>query len=100
MVLAVIDPAKQRLRSKHGVMQGNLAKVCQAMIACKSSNVSFNSAGCDSFTEIGATQPTLPTGATYRITRGGTSTAATGYNWADAYMESGTANFSSSCALS
>jgi len=80
VVLAVIDPAKQRRKSKESVMQANLAKACLALVACKTSSTTMDTATCDTWPEIGATNPSgTPTGANYYLT-GSYGTGATNYN--------------------
>jgi prepilin-type N-terminal cleavage/methylation domain-containing protein len=82
LVLAVINPQRQRQRAAEGVARGNLAKVCQAIVACQSSLTTFNSALCDSWAEVGTVgnaAPDKPTVAVWSApTATGTATLATG----------------------
>lgn len=87
IVLAVVNPQRQRQRASEGVARGNLAKVCQAIIACQSSLTTFDSAKCDSWAEIGTTgsaAPDKPVGAVWSVpTATGTATLATGAVYSD-----------------
>lgn len=70
IVLAVINPARQRQRSEEAVMRGNLTKVCQSLLACASAQSTVNNALCDTFDEVGALVPDRPIGATYNVGMG------------------------------
>lgn len=60
IVLVVINVPTQRTRTKQGVAKANITKVCAAFTACLSSSVSGDTAGCDTWLEVGAIQPTEP----------------------------------------
>lgn len=75
ITLAVINPVKQRRKAKEAVAEANLARICQALIACQSSLSSYQADYCDSWDEIGVIKPTQPTGLTqdYHLARSGTT---------------------------
>ena len=83
MTIAVINPIKQRRKAREGVAKSNIAKVCQAVIACQSSLSTAHADYCNTWDEIGVTQPTQPTGATYTVSSSG-PTGDTAY--AQAYV--------------
>ncbi len=79
-VISVINPVRQRQKAQEGVAKSNIAKICQALVACQSSLSTPNAANCGSFDLIGVIQPTQPTGAVYSI--GGSGTGLWDYAYA------------------
>lgn len=77
-LITVINPARQRQKANEGVARSNLAKICQAIVACQSSLINYNTDDCDTMDKIGVREPTQPSGAVYAVGVAGTSTAASG----------------------
>lgn len=81
-IISVINPVTQRRKAREGVAKSNIAKICQALVACQSSLSTPNAANCSSFDLIGVRQPTQPTGVTWTINGSGTGD----WNYAEAYV--------------
>lgn len=61
MVIVIINPATIRTRTRQGVGRANVARACEALLACMAAT--NNTGYCDSWTEIGVNQPTQPVSA-------------------------------------
>ncbi|PIS23157.1 hypothetical protein COT49_01515 [candidate division WWE3 bacterium CG08_land_8_20_14_0_20_40_13] len=96
LVIAVINPQRQLQRAKEGVTRANLAKICQAVLACQSSLSSYDATKCDSFDEIGVYAPTTPAGVSYWPAGSGGAGAT---NWAGAYAQFATGTGNGVCQM-
>lgn len=76
VVLVVINVPAQRTRAKQGVAKANISKVCSAFTACLSASLTGATTDCDTWAEVGAIQPTQPSGYTYSLA--GTGPSVTG----------------------
>lgn len=71
VILATIDPVKQRQRANEAVLKSQMEKVCLAREACKNSLISSTSTACDTSAGMGATVNNgTPSGSTYTFTAG------------------------------
>lgn len=82
VVIAVINPAQQRRKAREAVAKSNIAKICQALVACQSSLSTANASYCNTWDEIGVSQPTQPIGVTWTISGSGIGDA----DYASAYV--------------
>lgn len=76
VVLVVINVPAQRMKSRQSVARANVTKSCAAFTACLSASLTGVATDCDTWAEIGATQPTQPTGAAWTIAATGPSVTA------------------------
>ena len=83
IMIGVINPKMQRRKAREGVAKANLAKICQALVACQSSLSTPNASYCNTPDEIGVKVPTQPTGVTWIISSSGTTGDT---NYAQAYV--------------
>ena len=94
VLISVLDPAKQRRKAQESVAKANLGKVCLALSACQTSLSGYDSAQCDSASEVGVTMPTEPSNATYTLyDSAGNETLANGYVVANARFDGGTCRY-------
>lgn len=76
VVLVVINVPAQRMKSRQSVARANVTKSCAAFTACLSASLTGVATDCDTWVEIGATQPTQPIGAAWTIAATGPSVTA------------------------
>jgi prepilin-type N-terminal cleavage/methylation domain-containing protein len=70
VVLAVINPAQQQLKSRQAVLKANTDKGCLAINACEATSSTV--ADCDTVAEVGIIDPSgTPTSSTYALTAPG-----------------------------
>lgn len=97
VVLVVINVPAQRTRAKQGVAKANVSKACSAYTACLSASLTGATTDCDTWAEIGAIQPTQPSGYAYAIA--GTGPSATGDNCTISCDATGTVSVSGTGCL-
>lgn len=78
VVLVVINVPAQRTRTRQAVARANISKVCSAYTACLSASTTGATTDCDTWTKVGAIQPSQPTGYTYTIAGTGPSVVVDG----------------------
>lgn len=71
VVLAILNPARQQLRARHGILNSNVAKMCLGLNACMAATGDptkcMNAGTPTDLTLIGASVPTEPATATYTL---------------------------------
>lgn len=97
LVIAVINPTRQSGRAKEGTARSNMAKVCEALTACMSSQVTPDVTDCvnvgswsadnDEFDRFGTIMPNTPSDWTYQVRN---STGGNPYVAARTYGPGGT----------
>jgi len=70
IVIAVINPTRQRTKANEAVLRANVAKMCQAWAACLNASPTGNLAECNTaaLAGINVPNPVVPVKAVYRYT--------------------------------
>lgn len=84
VVISVINPQRQIMRSNEGIFKSNMTKLCGGLVACMGSGKKYDTGRCDVGTEInsfGSTsviQVKRPSNAVYALIASGGSGASDG----------------------